>query len=149
MDWSDVGSLIGATTGMAALAITLLDHRERRQGKAAAQAERVWIAPAGPSGTLEFEDSVRRVAGATLAPRVINGSDLPLRELEIEVTGTATPEVKGGVRSPRLEPHETAAPQIPVRGKPREGEYCHAVVRFTDAAKRRWERNSDGELRRL
>jgi hypothetical protein len=40
-------------------------------------------------------------------------------------------------------------PQIQVRGKPREGEYCHAVVRFTDAAKRRWERNSDGELRRL
>jgi hypothetical protein len=100
MGWSDVGSLIGVMTGVAALALTLLDRRERRQAKAAAQAERVWIAPAGPSGTLEFEGSVRRVAGATFAPRVINESDLPLRELEIEVTGTAAPEVNGGVRSP-------------------------------------------------
>jgi hypothetical protein len=92
MDWSNIASLIGATTGLVALALTLLDHRERHQRKAAAQAERVWIAPAGPSGVLEFVNSVRRVAGATYAPRVINGSDLPLRELEITVTGTTTPK---------------------------------------------------------
>jgi hypothetical protein len=115
MSWSDVGSLIGVTTGLVALALTLLDRRERHQVKAAAQAERVWIAPAGPSGTLVLEDSVRRVTGATFAPLVINSSELPLRELEIIVTGTTTPEVEGGVRSPRLEPHETVMPQIQVR----------------------------------
>jgi hypothetical protein len=149
MDWSDVASLIGAMTGLAALALTLLDRRERSQGKAAAQAEHVWIMPAGPSGTLELDNSVRRVAGATYAPRVINDSHLPLRDLEVTVTATTTPEVEGSVRSPRPEPHETVMPQIQVRGKPREGEYCHAAVRFTDAANRRWERNSDGELRGL